>query len=478
MGLSLFAKKQEVDFFNVALAKDDLNAFRKLFIHPIAEAFNSSQENWLTLAFKNKKIVFIDAFFDTHLPFTAEEVNSLTSTAIDTLLNTFEAALHHPRLYHTVEGLLTKAILPIMAHLPNDKAQALQAELNKTYYPKILEALPFVKVSLFQTTIPQTKSTQLLGLLMKHGFIEHCTPTPNQGTVSIHFKGCANTGLQPRHFKITRSNKKQDYAYYVNTHYLLQHNATKANPALLLCHHYFHLKQEAIASKKDRLVFNAKLNEFITVLDLINQDDAPATAVKKHIEGICATQTGHSDLRDTLYPLASMSDDELKQAYAAYLNHLKSMAREDLRDDIMLDKKTVLQALYCIRSNPFIKINDYLENKNAKRFERKQKMFEGIKSRINAIKETPNEETIKALRTFIKENLYASKPQPIAAPQVKSVTAAHAAWPHRGEFASLISPLKHWDMPELVIKFDQFNGYLDSKFEIENASGVRRFSVT
>ncbi|HEU5281035.1 MAG TPA: hypothetical protein VFU82_03535, partial [Gammaproteobacteria bacterium] len=369
----IYPAERNKNVFNAALAHNDLETFTYLAeTLSLQAALNPTpaKKSWLTLAFDAKKYNFIEVFFEKTAVATEADVKALAQDGITLLLNTLEAALHHPRLYHLVDLLLEKAIMPIFQHgVQEPLSQHLNSTLQTTY-EKIFDALAF------QAGTPPTKSTQLFGLLKKHGIIEthHLDGAAN---IAITFKTINNGHI------ITKPDKNQ---YYLSLLYLLRDQYNKDHHVLLHCHHYFHLKQEYMVSSEHKKEFTEKLNRFIHILTLIKGSESPANAVKKYIEDYCTQNPGHSDFRDTIFPLASMSDDALRsehEAYLAYVTHKYTQyvhAKDDnndpIHDNIALTHQVILKALYTDRSNPLSKISHYLNNNTVKHIEEKRTLFD------------------------------------------------------------------------------------------------------
>jgi hypothetical protein len=459
----IYPAERNKNVFNAALAHNDLETFTYLAeTLSLQAALNPTpaKKSWLTLAFDAKKYNFIEVFFEKTAVATEADVKALTQDGITLLLNTLEAALHHPRLYHLVDLLLEKAIMPIFQHgVQEPLNQHLNSTLQTTY-EKIFDALAF------QAGNPPTKSTQLFGLLIKHGIITACFSgdySPKELTkTNIHFKS-ANINQT---IKVQKLDKKR---YYLSLLYLLfSHPYDKDHHVLLHCHHYFHLKQEYMVSSEHKKEFTEKLNRFIHILTLIKDSASPADAVKEYIENYCTQNPGHSDFRDTIFPLASMSDDALRSEHEAYLTyvthkytqyvHAKDDNNDPIHDNIALTHQVILKALYTDRDNPLITIRRYLylNNNTVKHFKEKETLFNEILTKINEMNETKP----RHLKDFLKEKQYTSKTQ-IAAPQthgsVLSPSLAHFVMPHTGKFARMVCALKQWDSEALKIKAKQYN---------------------
>lgn len=436
----LYPKNENKNVFTLALAMDDLETFTFLTQQLSLEvAFNPTKgKTWLEIAMNAQKHEFIRAFFETKNAFTAEEVASLPEESIDAIFETFRKCLKQPGLYHIIELILTKGVLPIINHMPANKRLDLQTKLETYYYRE------FFKILAFQTGTPPTKSTQLLGLLMKHQFIKGCEST-GHGNIKLSFIAAA----EYQHVYLADRDKN---AFYLNLQYLLGDPHYNAQHATLLhCHHYFKTKQEFILKKSQKMEFDGKLQEFIEILDLINKNEMPADEVKNYILAMCQKKTGASDFRVTIFALANLSDEDLKESYAAYLAYVNAINDEE---NNALNAINISKALYAQRSNPIAKIHDYFTNNpKAKNFDSKVKIFDDIKKICE--EDSIDREMLKKLSL---SKPFVSGPQIVTPPRVSPFISsqAHVVWPSSGQFADLVRGLKHWDMGELKKKYEEY----------------------
>lgn len=435
----LYLPSDNKNVFNLAYAKQDIETFKCLCeTFSIKAAFNPSQgKNWLTLALDANKIDFIQVYFDTKEAFTEDDVHELNHKIKEALLSTFVTALASPRLYHLIEQMLTKIILPIL-NFSTPLYDATLVPALTTHGESIFKTLAY------QAGNPPTKSTQLLGLLIKHGFITACEYDHSSRNTRLRFKNIA--GLNDLPYEAIDKND-----YYVNSEYLLKSpDYNKEHAALLHCHHYFVMKQKVIFSKADKREFDEKCKTLADILYLIKTSVTPAESVKMMIQTLCEKKTGESHFRDTIYPLATFSDEALKESYAAYLHYLNTINEEN-NDSITMHSLT--QALYKQRSNPFTEIEAYLDDPHVKKRAEKQLVFEHIRK---ICEETPIDRN--QLKQLPSRHPYTSTPQVVSPPKVSPFiqSQAHVVWPHRGKFANLIRGLKHWDMTELQKKYQEY----------------------